>query len=242
MSALNLIALDYASEDEKPQKSKKKKKVKNLNENNRKSSTEIQKQKHPRIEKSCLGSCNRDCIKLTTEIQERIYNTFWTNDYTTRRNWLWKNIDFLEVKSHMKTAVSRKGESRAFYVPDPDSHLHRFRVCKKTFLEVLGYTNDKVITKLSAVVRKDPAGSKVKENRGGNHSVVDEGIILEHILSYNPKESHYHRENAPEMKYLPRELTLDIMFSNFQMNYPGVAGGTKYHEVNIIFFVVLPKF
>lgn len=50
----------------------------------------------------------------------------------------------------------------------------------------------------------------MKEYRGENNNfrTFDREIIINLIKTYNPCISHYRRHNAPNILYLPKELTI----------------------------------
>lgn len=88
-------------------------------------------------------------------------------------------------------------------------------VCKEFYLATLGFS------KTSGVVSTAKANATSvqaqKDQRGGNrvdftemHQHVDR-----HIKSYNPCISHYRREHAPNRLYLPHELSVREMHSDF---------------------------
>lgn len=63
----------------------------------------------------------------------------------------------------------------------------KISICKKTFLQTLGYTNDSVITELVAVMERDSCGQYVTENRGRSRAdIIDRDIIINHIELYHP--------------------------------------------------------
>lgn len=57
-------------------------------------------------------------------------------------------------------------------------------VCRKTFLNTLGYSNDSVITELVAAIKNAPCGAQVKECRGGSHKPLVNREITNHIESF----------------------------------------------------------
>lgn len=70
-------------------------------------------------------------------------------------------------------------------------------------------------------MEKDVCGQFVKENRGRPRvNIIDRNVIIKHIESYHPCISHYRRHNAPNARYLPRELTLKVMVSRFFNKIP----------------------
>ena len=60
---------------------------------------------------------------------------------------------------------------------------------------------------------------------------VDEGVILEHINSFNPQISHYRREHAPRRRYLAPEITIRSMFADFEVKHPHYCCYDKYRPV-----------
>lgn len=87
-------------------------------------------------------------------------------DYTSRRKWLSNQVKLIPVKRKTQSAQSSRTESRYFTLPLPN--FTDIPVCRKTFLNTLGYSNDSVITELVAAIKKAPCGGQVKECRGGS--------------------------------------------------------------------------
>lgn len=68
-------------------------------------------------------------------------------------------------------------------------------MCKTTFLQTLGYTNDSVVTELVSAMEKDSCGKFVKENRGKPRmDIINREPIVKHVESYKPCISHYRRK------------------------------------------------
>ncbi|KAG5868534.1 hypothetical protein JTB14_029849 [Gonioctena quinquepunctata] len=115
-----------------------------------------------------------------------------------------------------------KSESRKFFFPKEDKSRC---VCRKFFLNTLGYSNDSVITELCAAKKKSPLLAAERENRGttGNYKRKRERtIIMNHINKFKPCITHYRRHNAPNMRYLSRDLTVQSMFDDFvKLNFTG---------------------
>lgn len=69
----------------------------------------------------------------------------------------------------------------------------------------------------------------VKENRGRSRIyIIDRDVIIKHIELYQPCVSHYRRHNAPNARYLPRELTIKDMFIDFSSKYPNYCDIETY--------------
>ncbi|XP_060881369.1 uncharacterized protein LOC132952892 [Metopolophium dirhodum] len=180
--------------------------------------------KHPIILKTCDGKCKKQCPLLSNEHQKEIWKNFWRLNYTDRRKYLSKCVTLVPVKRRRVSANDdinfKKHKSRFYSLTHPELKVE-LTICKKTFLQTLGYTNDSVITELVAAVEKDSCGQYIKENRGRSRvDIIDREVIVKHIELYHPCISHYRRHNAPNIRYLPRELTLKDMFKDFSSKYP----------------------
>jgi hypothetical protein len=81
------------------------------------------------------------------------------------------------------------------------------RICQKFFLNTMGLaaSNNKMISRCFFK----------KNNKKIKRSVIDEDILKNHILSYNPQCSHYRRVHAPNRLYLPSDLTIKKMVDDF---------------------------
>ncbi|CAH1122987.1 unnamed protein product [Ceutorhynchus assimilis] len=170
---------------------------------------ERDKNKHP-MRAICNGKCRSLCKSLTEEHRHDIWNQYWNLDYTSRRKWLSKHVTLLPVKRKNSTEIA---------------------VCRLTFLNTLGYTTDSVITELVAAIKSGPCGDQVKERRGGSHRPeADRDIIKNHIESFKPCVSHYRRKNAPNVRYLPRELTIKIMYDDFVSKHPNICKIEIYRQ------------
>lgn len=187
------------------------------------------KGKHP-IRDRCPGKCRRDCEKLEENQRKKIWEEYWTLDYSSRRKWLTKHVKLLPVKRKSATAQHPRAESRKYTLPNSD-HTD-LSVCRLAFLNTLGYTNDSVITELVAVMKLAPCGTFIKERRGTHAKKrINIDLIKDHIESHNPVVSHYRRRHAPNVRYLPRELTIKMMYSDFNTKNPNHCKIDTYREV-----------
>lgn len=187
-----------------------------IKEDNKKEKAKL---KHPFKDITCKDSCRQQCrhSDLTITHRKALWTDFWTQNYVGRRRFLATCIDIKPVKRRTTTSsLATKNQSRFFYLPSINSN--RLQVCKSTFLCTFGYSNDSIITELCKYMKGDtPCLSAVKEYRGENNNLrtIDREIIINHIKTYNPCISHYRRHNAPNILYLPRELTVKMMHDDF---------------------------
>lgn len=55
------------------------------------------------------------------------------------------------------------------------------------------------------------------------HNKIDRTLIVQHIKTFKPSTSHYRREHAPNRLYLPSDLTIRKMHSDFKIKNPNFA-------------------
>lgn len=208
-----------------PQKRKLcKKDLREINSKRELAKIETAKLKHPFRDITCTDSCRMQCHseELSLNYRQSIWTDFWSQCYTDRRKFLAKSITIKPIKR--RTVVSSKDNfnrntSRLYHLPT--GHLHdQIRVCKSTFLNTFGYSNDSIVTELCKYlndVNNSPCSSKVKENRGlhNNSKMFDRQVVIDHIKTFKPCSSHYRRHNSPNILYLPRELTVNKMYLDF---------------------------
>ena len=89
-------------------------------------------------------------------------------------------------------------------------------VCKKMFLNTLGFASDSSIT--TAANCFDEFGVNLGDQRGRNEPPNKHLLIITNHMSYNPSISHYRSEHAPKRLYLPSYLTLTEMFDDYKNN------------------------
>lgn len=211
------------------------------------------REKHPQLG-GCLLKCkNKKCSEITDEDRKEIWNEFWSLQYSVRRQWLCRHVricqvqrrtvqpknltvqEYLDDDTTEEEKTGRtflKNESREYFLPRPCLQYKQVKVCKKLFLSTLGYTNDSVITELSHAIKKSNVGEAIGENRGRSAPVskVDRNIIINHIESFGPSLSHYRRHNAPNCRYLSRDLTVQIMYEDFLGKHPDFCKVETYRN------------
>ncbi|XP_050497594.1 uncharacterized protein LOC126882239 [Diabrotica virgifera virgifera] len=210
------------------------------------------KRKYPIKLVPCSRKCRRSCEVITSQQRKDIWEKYWDMSYVDRKRWLCNNIQIEKPKkvstkpTEPKKKNKPKTESRYYFFPttDEDGNKNNVQVCKTFFLNTLGFKCDAAITSVSKCVKSDPFIGNIKEKRGGRRrKVLVKTIIETHINSFHPCVSHYRRYNAPKVKYLPRELTLKLMFDDFKSKYPNFCAIESYRKVlksmNISF--CLPK-
>lgn len=181
------------------------------------------KEKH-QLKPPCKDSCKKVCKKKISAVRRETLNKeFWNQDWTARRLFVLHTTTKNDVKRRTKNVLSgdsRRNKTINFCLKDESGKVHQ--VCKTFYLSTLGYTshNDTIIKLVSNAsnisVEKDKRGLHPK------HKKVDRQSINNHIDKYHPCVSHYRREHAPNKLYLPSDISIKIMHSDFIKNNPDV--------------------
>lgn len=106
-------------------------------------------------------------------------------------------------------------------------------VCKSFFLKTLGYheKNDRII---STVMKSTPVTDiSAKQDARGHHpnaTKIDRDPIIDHINTFNPTISHYRREHAPNRRYLPSDITIAFMHSDYNSKHPDDTIGIETYR------------
>lgn len=161
------------------------------------------------------------CKSMTEDHRSIIWMDYWNLDYRNRWKWLYKYVKLVHIKRRTESATRKRSESRRFTLPQ--ENYTEIEVCRCTFLNTLGYSNDSVITELFWVLKQSSCGDQVKERRGGCRQTSNRDLIRNHIESFKPSVSHYRRKNPPNVRYLPRELTYKKMHDDFVSKHPSVC-------------------
>lgn len=192
------------------------------------------KDKYPLLD-PCPPSCRRKCLeKISEERRKAIHSQFWNMDYNARRQWIFSNIRvgepqrrILEPSSHIT-----RSSTRFYHLPDSEG-ADQF-VCLTFFLHTIGYKNAKIVNHTLKTLTPGAISTPL-DTRGKHapaHALSDDALqlIKDHINSYHPAVSHYRREHAPLRKYLPSELTLQGLYTDFVSKHPGVCKKERYRK------------
>uniref|UniRef100_A0A2S2NS37 DUF7869 domain-containing protein n=1 Tax=Schizaphis graminum TaxID=13262 RepID=A0A2S2NS37_SCHGA len=128
-----------------------------------------------------------------------------------------------EVKRRSVNAnINRKNKTYIYRLTDNNSKC--FDVCKWFFLTTLGFkkNNDKVV--VYNVLNKTSPGNIIPELVKRGHEPHNKykfnDLINEHIESFHPTISHYRREHAPNVRYLPSDVNIVMMHQDFLIKHP----------------------
>ena len=169
----------------------------------------------PKMGKPC--ECQKKCIqKIPDERRQAVHSAYWTMTYTEKRNFIFGMVKQKPVKRVGPDGPTRRTKSLSYSLTTEQGVSTE--VCKTFFLATLGYhpKNDRIIQ--SVVGNCAPSSLAPPVDRRGKHvpvNKIDLTPIYEHIESFNPTISHYRREHAPNRRYLPTDINVQMMFNDF---------------------------
>ena len=157
------------------------------------------------------------CTDLfSIEELKEIHQEYWLNlSPPEKKMFLYHNINSAAPKRKKNDRIIERKTSRSYY-------LKNKRVCGKFFLMVLGYRCDAVITHIFKNGHEQvtpPADDRGKQpcNKKTTDKIKD--AIVEHVNTYNPHVSHYRRENCPQRRYLPPDISVTKLYKTFIEKY-----------------------
>ncbi len=145
--------------------------------------------------------------------------------YTERRSWMSYSVTPMPTKRITTGPESRRGRSFIYRLQNQKGEPRQ--VCKMFFLSSLGYhpKNDSLVISMMGKSNSRPL-VPCKDQRGKQAAVnkMDVKTLDDHIESFHPCVSHYRREHAPNRRYLPSDITIKMMHSD----YPDKGNACSY--------------
>ena len=209
----------------------------NRKKNKKAMQLEKQKVKHPLRERCNCREFVTKCSSITDSQMVCIHNEFWQSDLAGRRSFYEAMVVSKEVKRRRrdtdKTKVVKgetcESENKRLRTV---THLYHLplsvnegpvMVCKRMFLATLGLTNSSSLVSFLRAKAKDPKSRNyLSESRGGDRKSDSDKLkaMIDHINSYNPITLECCRRNGNNIRYLPKDLTVLSMFTDFKRKYP----------------------
>lgn len=176
-------------------------------------------EKHP-LKKPC--NCKQKCFeKILADRRILIHKQYWEFTRKDQEAFVFSSCEKRQKKRVMaKDDGSRSRKTYTFHYRLTDENDVAHPVCKVFYLSTLGYDykNESIITN---VVGRTPLGAiSPNTDLRGRHVKFqfDREAIVKHIESYNPTVSHYRREHAPNVRYLPSDIRIGDMHQNLLQN------------------------
>lgn len=219
----------------KPNENKKKRKKFDVSLKERKKlKIEELKSRHSVEENPCNinNLCKRKCSQNINEARrEEINKQFWNMSWSERRHYVFTCCQKLDVKRRRikNTETERRKLSIKYRFKDVNDQEHE--VCKKFFLTTLGYkpNNDRFVhytltntSQGNITPPPDRRGKQPSKNKGPQQE------IIMHIESFHPIISHYRREHAPNVRYLPSDVNIVLMHGDFLQKFPEYKNRVSY--------------
>lgn len=174
--------------------------------------------KIPQMGKPCGPMCRKKCIqKITEDQRKQIFTAYWNMSYSEKKSFIFHMVSQCQTIRHTSAVPSRRTRSLKYHLNDDLGQQQE--VCKTTFLTTLGYhpKNDRLI--VTVIGNTISSSLTPPQERRGRHTPInkiDMAPIFEHIESFNPTSSHYRREHAPHRRYLPSDVSIQLMFKDYK--------------------------
>lgn len=180
------------------------------------------------------GFCKKKCGQnIDRERRMYINKQFWDMIWIERRHFILTSCEKVDItRRRVKNndeGRERRSLSIKYYLKD-DNDVP-YKVCKGFFLTTLGYkkTNDRFV---HYTLTNTPKGvlTPLRDKRGKQPSTRKgpHDKIIQHIESFHPTISHYRREHAPNVRYLPSDINIVLMHNDFLEKFPEFKGSVSY--------------
>lgn len=101
--------------------------------------------------------------------------------------------------------------------------------------KVLIKKNDRAIFNIlnkTSVGELTPPKDK-RTSKKSNNSVKTYNLVSDHIELFHPTISHYRREHAPNVRYLPSDINIKLMHEDFNEKYPHIQISNKFYRIKL---------
>ncbi|EDS27200.1 conserved hypothetical protein [Culex quinquefasciatus] len=175
--------------------------------------------------KLTMCRCHRNCNDHVSHDEVKAVNhAFWILDLEGQKNWIRQQVTRREISRRSTNWFEndlRKNTSFLFHLPT--SNGTQVEVCRKKFLNAIGYGED-CGNMVYRCFTEGEDGLPVPSRRGKHKRTTPKrDAVRAHILSYNPTISHYRRKHAPKRLYLPSDLTERAMYNDFVASSDAVS-------------------
>ncbi|XP_063232475.1 uncharacterized protein LOC134536612 [Bacillus rossius redtenbacheri] len=162
----------------------------------------------------CPLQCNQ---KVGLEERKMEFDRFWKlGDYTAQNTYIGSLVTEYPKKRQYGRDPKKKQFSRIF-------RLSSVRVCRNMFCKTIAISPCRVNTALKKVNGRLPLNDQRGVQQGGWNKTSDIKLekVIAHIKSVPTYTSHYCRDSVSS-KYLPRDMTLEKMYSAYksETEYP----------------------
>lgn len=162
------------------------------------------------------SNCTKKCTSAITEERRYLINKSYQNlEIQEKKRFILANTEKSDVTK--KSDNSKRNVTITYYLQDDQEK--KIQICKKFFLRTLGYNEKNDRFMLSTIYNSDDHIKVELPKGGGKLPKFNKNVINEHISSFNPSISHYRREHAPNRRYLPNDISVQVMFKDFQEKY-----------------------
>lgn len=154
--------------------------------------------------------------KITEGQRKRTFTAYWNMSYSEKKSFIFHMVSQRQTMRHTSGDSSRRTRSLIYHLYDDLGQQQE--VCKTTFLTTLGFhpKNDRlIVTVIGNTISSSLAPPQERRGRHTPINKIDMAPIFEHIESFNPTSSHYRCEHAPNRRYLSSDVSVQLMFKDY---------------------------
>ena len=172
----------------------------------------------PRMGKPCGPTCRKKCWdRIPEDRRKELFQSYWNITYMEKRSFIFHTVSQQETKRQTSAGPSKRKKSLSYQFIDNLGQAQD--VCKTFYLTTIGYhpKNDRLIQ--TVIGNSTPSSLTPSQERRGKQTppnTFNMAPIHEHIESFNPTISHYRREHAPMRRYLPSDITVKLLYTDFK--------------------------
>lgn len=165
-----------------------------------------------------------NCKKLKYEQRLKLFNDLYgLEDYVKENNYVMSLIHVCKIKrrrpSKTESVRSTREVTIRYTIPDGEGDV--LEVCRKTFLDIFGFTARRVATlikfkKAGSMEYVEKRGNKLKHRK---YNEVDEQSVVDHVNSFPREVSHYSREKT-DKEFLSQDLNVHRMYAAYSEKFP----------------------
>ncbi|CAH0719239.1 unnamed protein product, partial [Brenthis ino] len=164
------------------------------------------------VKPGCNQSCIKKCMSSFTELErKRVNEIFWNFNCEAQGLYVKSLVTEKDVFKRIKDSQQIRKHTYVYFLEIDNK---KKEVCKTFFLTTLGYhkNNDRRVLE---ILKKLPESQADRRGRHDNLKKLDREKLKEHIESFRPAIAHYRRAHAPNRRYLPSDLNVTMMHTDF---------------------------
>jgi len=187
------------------------------------------KAKHPMLNFTCPGTCNRECLSFSTPEKQAVNTQFWSLPPGERTAWVLKVVKDKPVKCRSGTGHRKKKTVTREYSMPKEGQL--LVVCQKTFITTLGFRSASSLD--GSFIRGKKGLDYISRPYRPPPNKVDRQYVRSHINSYcplPPGKLAWEEDSGRSRRYLPCFLSIKKLYKDFTLQHAHFKCGLETYR------------